>query len=65
MTAYLAIPWHLHPEVSHDRVHVAFRRLILGYLLSGDEQVLPAFDLGLGTELPRRENVKKRITRNA
>ncbi|EJD43126.1 hypothetical protein AURDEDRAFT_167805 [Auricularia subglabra TFB-10046 SS5] len=52
MGSYLSIPWHCYPTtVSPDHVHIAFRRMLLGYLLRLDAAPL---DQALDTERPRR-----------
>ncbi|EJD52414.1 hypothetical protein AURDEDRAFT_142407 [Auricularia subglabra TFB-10046 SS5] len=52
MASYLQIPWHLyHDIVEPNHVQVAFRRMVLGYVL--DKELLAALDTALDTECPR------------
>ncbi|EJD52420.1 hypothetical protein AURDEDRAFT_111131 [Auricularia subglabra TFB-10046 SS5] len=56
MASYLAIPWHIYPQVKDNHVHMAFRRMLLGFLLDNTPATL---DRALNTEQPRRLIVSK------
>ncbi|EJD54725.1 hypothetical protein AURDEDRAFT_110235 [Auricularia subglabra TFB-10046 SS5] len=50
MAAYLKIPWHLYPELPVNHVHIAYRRMVIGFVLKTKAAVL---DIALDTEQPR------------
>ncbi|EJD52418.1 hypothetical protein AURDEDRAFT_158146 [Auricularia subglabra TFB-10046 SS5] len=58
MASYLVIQWHLYPELNDNHVHIAFQRMIFGYLLCKKPDKVK-LDLALDTEKPRRLVLKK------